>query len=310
VKKISLVIPCYNEEENVDILHERIRKVANEMPQYIIEELYIDNASTDATVEKLKTIAKTDQRVKIIVNARNFGPMRSPFYGLTQADGDGVVLMAADLQDPPEMLVDFAAKWEEGHKIVVAVKNQSKESWFKFQLRKAYYNLIEKISSTRQIKNYTGYGLYDREIIQILSKFQEPYPYFRGLIGEIGYDIAEVDFVQPVRQHGTPKGDLRAMLEMGLLGVVSYSKLPLRIAIYLGISTALLSFFISLGYLIYKLLFWDSFQLGLAPIIVGSFFITGVQLFFIGIIGEYIGNIYVHVKNRPLVIERERINFD
>jgi glycosyltransferase involved in cell wall biosynthesis len=309
MKTISVVTACYNEEENVSELYQQVKKVFENLPGYSYEHIFIDNASKDRTVPRLKEIAAKDKNVKIIVNTRNFGHIRSPFHGLLQASGDAVISIVADLQDPPSMIPDLIKKWEEGCKIVIGVKKQSRESKLMYAVRKLFYNLIGTLSETEQIKNFTGFGLYDKRIIEILRSIDDPYPYFRGLITDIGYDIERIEYVQPARRKGRTKNNFYSLYDMAMLGITNYSKVPLRLATMLGFSIAVLSLLVALVYLIYKLIFWQSFQLGMAPLVIGIFFFSAVQLFFIGIIGEYIGSIHTQVLKRPLVIEKERINF-
>lgn len=307
--KISIVTPCYNEEENVEPLYNKVKEVFNRLGEYDYEHIFIDNASTDNTVKILKSIADKDKNLKIIVNSRNFGHIRSPFYGLLQAQGDAVVSLAADFQDPPEMIKDFISKWQEGYKIVLGVKKQSKESRLMFAVRKLFYDLIGAISEIDHIKNFTGFGLYDKRIIQIFRSIDDPYPYFRGLVCDIGFEIFTIEFVQPVRKKGITKNNFYSLYDMAMLGITNHSKVPLRLATMLGFLVALVSFFVALAYLIYKIIFWQNFTVGTAPIVIGLFFFSAVQLFFIGIMGEYIGSIHTQVLKRPLVIEKERINF-
>lgn len=307
--KISVVTPCYNEEGNVEPLYNKVKGVFGRLGAYDYEHIFIDNASTDNTVKILKSIADKDKNLKIIVNSRNFGHIRSPFYGLLQAQGDAVVSLAADFQDPPEMIKDFISKWNEGYKIVIGVKKQSKESRLMFTVRKLFYDLIGAISEIGQIKNFTGFGLYDKRIIQILRSIDDPYPYLRGLVCDIGFEIFTIEFVQPVRKKGITKNNFYSLYDMAMLGITNHSKVPLRLATMLGFLVALISFFVALAYLIYKIIFWQNFTVGTAPIVIGLFFFSAVQLFFIGIMGEYIGSIHTQVLKRPLVIEKERINF-
>lgn len=310
-KKISIVTPCFNEEDNVEELYTRIKNVfAQYKNRYKYEHIYIDNASTDRTVELVKKIASKDKNVKLIVNSRNYGHIRSPFHGLLQGDGDAVMLMCSDLQDPPELIHEFIEKWESGHKIVIGQKTKSRENWLMFAIRRFYYALIKSISETEQIQNFTGFGLYDRIIIDNLKKINDPYPYFRGLIAEIGFERAIVEYTQPKRERGKSKNNFFTLYDMAMTGFVNHTKVPLRIAVFTGLFTGTISFIIALFYLIYKLVYWDTFNAGTAPLVVGMFFLASVQLFFIGIIGEYIGAIYTHVKNRPHVIEKERVNFE
>ncbi len=308
-KLISIVTPCYNEEDNVDELHERISFVMASLP-YDYEHIYIDNHSTDQTVSKIRVIAARDHRVKLIVNARNFGHIRSPYYGILQSSGDACVLIASDLQDPPEMIVEFVKRWEEGYKTVLATKPESEESRPMFFVRKLYYRLVAKISDVPLVRNATGAGLFDKAVVDILRKIQDPYPYFRGLVCEIGYPIALVPFKQPGRKRGITKNNFYTLYDIAMLGITNHSKMPLRLMTMAGFGLSVVSLFIALLFLIAKLVFWDSFQVGMAPILIGMFFFGAVQMFFIGLLGEYVGAIYTHVRKLPLVVESERVNFD
>jgi len=307
---ISVVMPCYNEEENVDEVYRRVKETFATIPGYRYEHIFIDNDSHDTTVEKIKRIAREDKRVKLIVNARNFGHIRSPYYGILQASGDAVILMVSDLQDPPEMIVDFIRKWAEGFKIVIGVKTQSKETAAMFFIRKMYYNLIGKLSEIQLTKNFTGFGLYDRKVVDILKEINDPYPYLRGLIAEIGFKRAEIEYTQPARLRGFTKNNFYTLYDMAMLGITSHSKVPLRLAAMIGFLVSIMSLLVAIGYLIAKLVWWDTFSLGTAPLIIGLFFFSSVQLFFIGIIGEYIGSIHTQILKRPLVVEKERVNCD
>ena len=310
MKLISVVTPCYNEEQNVETLYRQVKEVFKNLPGCQYEHIFIDNSSVDQTVHLLKQIAQSDKNVKIIVNARNFGHIRSPYYGLLQANGDAVILMVADLQDPPLLINDFISKWEEGYKIVTGTKTKSNENRIVFLIRKMFYNTISRISEANQIKNFTGFGLYDRQFIEILRNLDEPYPYFRGLIAELGFCRIEIPYTQPKREKGKTKNNFYTLYDIAMLGFVNHSKLPLRLSSFIGFTVALLSLLIAVAYFVYKLVFWKDFQVGIAPLVIGIFFFGGVQLFFLGIIGEYIGAIFTSVKKRPLVVEKERINFD
>jgi glycosyltransferase involved in cell wall biosynthesis len=310
IKLISIVTPCYNEEGNVEELHARIVAVMEKLPQYEFEHIYIDNASTDKTVAILRRMVQEDKRIRVIVNARNFGHIRSPYHALIGAKGDAVICLASDLQDPPELIVDFVKKWEEGFKVVMGVKSKSEESPLMFALRKLYYKTLQRLSDTQLIENYTGYGLYDHEVIEILRQMDDPYPYFRGMIAEIGFPAAKIEFTQPIRKHGITKNNFYTLFDMAMLGMTNYSKVPLRLATMFGFVVAVFSALVGLFYFVYKLLNWQNFSVGSAPVTVGLFFFGAVQLFFLGILGEYIGAIYTHVLHRPLVVEKERINYD
>ena len=307
-KLISIVTPCFNEEDNIEELYNRVAAVMAGQP-YDYEHICIDNCSTDGTVNKIKVLAATDKRLKLIINARNFGHIKSPYYGILQSTGDACVLIASDLQDPPEMIPEFILKWEQGYKTVLAVKPESDESSLIFGLRQIYYRLITRISEVPLIPNATGAGLFDRVVIDILRSIQDPYPYFRGLLCEIGFPIAVVPFKQPRRQRGISKNNFYTLYDIGMLGITNHSKIPLRLMAMCGFLLAFLSILVALFYFALKLLFWDSFQLGTTPILIGIFFFGAVQAFFIGVLGEYIGSIHTQVRKMPLVVEAERVNF-
>lgn len=306
---ISILTPCFNERENIMDVYLKVKAVFSELPQYLYEHVFIDNASTDGTAVVLRRLAQEDKNVKVILNIRNFGHIRSPFYGLLQCHGDAVVLLVADLQDPPELIKDFIRKWEEGFGIVAAIKSKSKENPVIFRLRKFYYHVLSKYAEINQIKNFTGFGLYDKKFIDILRSMDDPYPYFRGMISEFGFNMAEIEYTQPRRNKGKSKNNLYSLYDMAMLGFISYTKLPLRLAGFTGFAVAMISFIAGLCYFIYKLIHWNWFAVGTAPLVIGMFFFSSLQLFFIGIIGEYTGAIYTQSRKRPLVIEKERINF-
>lgn len=308
MKKVSIITPCYNEEENLDELYQRICNVMEKL-QYDYEHILIDNASTDRSVEILRKLAAKDSHVKVIMNTRNFGHIRSPYHALLQTTGEAIVCMASDLQDPPERIPEFIRKWEEGYKVVIGVKTRSEESGLFYLLRTMYYRVLRNLSDVPLIENFTGYGLYDRQVVDTLRELNDPYPYFRGLIADLGYERAEVEFNQPRRKRGISKNNFYTLYDLAMLGLTGYTKVPLRLATMLGFVAAAISFVVGLVYLFYKLLFWQQFTLGSAPIVIGLFFLGSVQLFFLGIVGEYIGAIYTQVMKRPLVIEKERINF-
>ncbi|NCR20533.1 MAG: glycosyltransferase family 2 protein [Microcystis aeruginosa L111-01] len=309
MKKISVVSPCYNEEGNVEELYLETRAVFESLPEYDYEHIFVDNDSTDQTVKVLKNIALKEPRVKIIVNARNFGAIRSTYYGLLQAYGDAVVLQFSDLQDPPALISDFIREWEKGYKVVKGIKTSSEESSLFYLIRTLYYFFIAKVAEVKLTGHFTGFGLYDQEVIEILRKLDDPYPYLRGIISELGIKSSEVSYRQKQRKRGISSNNIYRLYDYAMLGITSHSKVPLRLATMLGFALSLLSLLVALGYLIAKLLFWDYFPLGTAPIMVGLFLLASVQLFFIGIIGEYIGLMHMRILKRPLVVERERINF-
>jgi glycosyltransferase involved in cell wall biosynthesis len=310
MKKISVVSPCYNEEGSIELLIDRVRAIFVAMPQYRYEHIIIDNHSTDKTVEILRGIAAKDENVKVIVNARNFGHIRSPHHAIMQATGDAVVVLLSDLQDPPELLYDMVKEWEAGYPIVVGIKSTSEELKPMYKIRSMYYRLVGRLTDVKVLQHYTGFGLYDRKVIEILRQdFRDPYPYFRGMIAEIGLPHKELYYNQKRRSHDITKNNFYTLYDMAMLGITNLSKVPLRLVTFGGFVCALLSLLIGFCYLVAKLVFWNSFQLGLAPTMVGLFFLGSVQLIGIGIIGEYVGSIHTIVQNRPLVTEQERINF-
>ena len=309
-KLISIVTPCYNEEGNVEELVKLVRNVFKKLNHSNYEHIFIDNDSKDNTQNILRRLALDDKKIKVILNNRNFGHIRSPFHGLLQAHGDAVILLVADLQDPPEMIETFLEKWREGYKVVLGVKTQSAESPLMFAIRTAYYDFVARVSDTELTKNNTGFGLYDREVIRTLRDVQDPYPYFRGLISELGYPSAKIEYHQPTRKRGITSNNFYKLYDIAMLGITSHSKVPLRLATMAGFGLSILSLFTAMVYFVLKLVFWNQFQLGMAPLLIGIFFFMSIQLFFIGIIGEYVGFIHTQVMKRPLVTEKERINFN
>jgi glycosyltransferase involved in cell wall biosynthesis len=301
--------PCYNEEGNIEELYRRISAVIETMPQYEWEYIFIDNASTDGTVAILRKLAAADPRVKVIINNRNFGPIRSPFYALLQAKGDAVIGIASDLQDPPELITQFVEKWEQGNKVVFGQKVTSDESPLFFLIRSTYYNLVRKIADIELIEHVTGFGIYDRDVIEEFRKTNDPYPYGRGLVSELGYQVARIQYHQPERKRGITSNNFFTLYNTAMLGITSHSKAPLRLATLLGFLMAFASLLVAIVYFIYKLVFWNRFPVGQAPVVIGLFLFSSVQLFFTGVLGEYIAAIHTQVLHRPLVIEKERINF-
>ena len=306
---ISIVTPCFNELENVERLHHAVRSVMSSVAHHEYEHVFIDNASTDGTVEVLRRMAQQDPRVKVILNLRNFGPW-SPLHAFFQVQGDAIVYIAADFQDPPDLIPAFIERWDAGFKIVAAVKVVSNERFPMKQLRGAYYRLIDAISETDTIRDFTGFGLYDRRVIEIVRSTGDNRPYFRGLICQIGYPIATVGYTRPTRKHGRSKNRLYDLYSQAMNGITAQSKVPLRVATFAGLVIASMSLLVAVGYFVYKLLYWDEFSLGVAPIVCGFFFLAAVQMMFLGILGEYLGAIHERVFQKWLVIERERINFD
>jgi len=311
MKLVSVVTPCYNEEANVEELYARVRQVMEAFPQFRYEHLFIDNASKDTTVAKLKQIASRDRNVKIIVNCRNFGHLRSPMHGMYQAAGDAIIMLCADLQDPPELLKDLLTEWEKGTPVVLAIKNTSDESGLMFGIRTVYYRAVEKLTDLEVYEHFTGFGIYDRRLLDILrEKYPDPYPYFRGMIAEVGFPYKSVFYNQKRRSRGITKNNFYTLYDLAMLGITNLSKVPLRLVTFFGFASAMVSLMVGMFYLLYKLAFWNSFSVGIAPLVIGIFFFISLQMVSLGIIGEYIGSIQTMVQNRPLVIERERINFE
>jgi glycosyltransferase involved in cell wall biosynthesis len=310
VKTISIITPCYNEEDNVVELYARVRAVIASLGRYKYEHIFIDNASEDRTVAGLKELAAADPNVKIIVNSRNFGHIRSPMHALAQTQGDAVIGIVADLQDPPEMIADFVQGWEEGYSMVLAIKRTSGENPLMFWARKRYYALVNRLSSIETFENFTGFGLYDKRVIDLVKSYGDPYPYFRGMIADIGLPHKDIYFDQPTRKHGITKNNFYTLYDIGMLGIINHSKVPLRLMTFTGFGGALLSFLIGFAYLIYKVLFWNSFSVGIAPVVIGMFFVSSILLVFMGVMGEYVGAIHTQIQHRPYAVERERMNFE
>ena len=307
--KISIITPTYNEKDNIEKLCNEIK---GEMSKINLdyEHIIIDNNSSDGTIEKIKDLARSDKKLKIIINLKNYGHIRSPFYGLLQSTGDASILMASDFQDPIELIPKYIDEWKKGKKIVLGEKISSEENKLKFSVRKLFYNFINYISETELTKNTTGSGIFDKSIIEKLKNIQDPYPYFRGLLSELGEEISTIKFNQPLRLHGKTKNNFLTLYDIGMLGVVKHSRKPLRFMVITGFISSALSLFVAMFYFIYKLLFWDSFTLGLAPIVIGIFIVSSIQITLLGLVGEYIGVILLHQRNLPLVEEKERINFN
>jgi polyisoprenyl-phosphate glycosyltransferase len=310
VPYLTILTPCYNEEDNVREVHRQVQEVMATLPGYDYEHLFIDNASKDKTVDILRELARDDRHVKVIVNTRNFGHVRSPYHALLQARGDAVISCVADLQEPPTLIPEFVQRWESGYKIVVGIKEGTEESKRMSSVRRLYYWIIGRLSDVELIPNFAGFGLYDREVIEQARSTDEQYPYFRGLICEFGYQRAEIRYMQPTRRRGITKNRFYSLYDLAMLGITNHSKVPLRIATMVGFALSIVSLLIALGYLVAKLIFWNAIQLGMAPLLIGIYFFGAVQLFFIGILGEYIGSIHTQVHSRPLVVEKERINFE
>ncbi len=308
MKKITIVTPVYNELENIPNLLKECDALFEDL-NYKQEHIFIDNDSSDGTQDLLRNIAKKRKNIKIIINSRNFGHIRSPFHALKQADGDAVVLLFADLQDPPSLIKKFIQEWEKGFSIVCGVKITSKENFFMFRIRKFYYWLLNKISSYTLIQNYNGFGLYDKKIIEHLKKFEDPEPYFRGIISEIGYEKKLVKYDQNDRKYGKTKNNLFTLYDLAMLALTDHTKFLLRAITFFGFLLSIVSISFAAYYLFLKLMYWDTFQMGIAPIVIGIFIFNSLIIIFLGVLGEYVINILNRIKRRPHVIEKERINF-
>jgi glycosyltransferase involved in cell wall biosynthesis len=307
--KISIVTPTFNEVENIDKIYFEIKNKFKEI-SCNYEHIIIDNNSTDGTITKIKELAKEDTNLKIIINAKNYGHIRSPFYGLLQTNSDATILMASDFQDPIDLIPKYIEEWQKGKKIVLGEKTSSDENMIKYSARTFFYNFLNKISEFELTINTTGSGIFDRTVIEKLKKIQDPYPYFRGLITELGEDISTIKFKQPKRNSGFTKNNLFTLYDIGMLGIVKHSRKPLRLMTLIGFLASMISLLVGITYFFYKLLFWDSFTVGIAPIVIGIFVVSSIQITLLGLVGEYIGIILLHQRNMPLVVEKERINFD
>ncbi len=307
--KISIVTPTYNEIENIENIYKEIKKKFNDL-ECEYEHLIIDNHSTDGTINKIKELAQNDKNLKVIINAKNYGHIKSPYYGLLQSDGDATILMASDFQDPIDLIPKYIDEWKKGKKIVLGEKTSSDENKFKYSLRSFFYRFLNKISEFELTNNTTGSGIFDKSIINKLKKINDPYPYFRGLLSELGEEISTIKFKQPLRKSGETKNNLFTLYDMGMLGIVKHSRKPLRLMTFIGFFASLISLAIGISYLVYKLLYWDSFNLGIAPIVIGIFIVSSIQITLLGLVGEYIGIILLHQRNMPMVVEKQRINFD
>lgn len=310
MKKISILVPTYNEEDNVINVDKRLENILSNLKDYNYEIVFIDNCSKDNTRKILIDLCRKNKNVKAIFNAKNFGFSRSVFYGLTQTTGDCAILIYADFQEPPELIPKFIEEWENGCKIVIGKKNKSNENIFMALMRKFYYKLIKSISDVEQIENFHGFGLYDKEFIDILRNLNDSEPYLRGIVAELGYKMKELYYEHKRREKGKSSFNFYRMYDLAMLGITSYSKVVLRLATIFGFLFSIITFIIGVITFITKLINWNNYPIGIAALIVGVFFIGSVQIFFIGLLGEYILNINLRVMNRPLVVEEKRINFD
>ncbi|WP_312433483.1 glycosyltransferase family 2 protein [Lacrimispora sp.] len=310
MKTISIVVPCYNEEENINALYQAIDHIFNtELPSYTYELIFIDNDSKDRTREIIRDLCVQEKRVKGIFNAKNFGQFNSPYYAMLQSTGDCTILMAADFQDPVEMIPKYVREWEKGYKIVIGIKKSSKENKIMYWLRSCYYKTIKKLSDVEQIEHFTGFGLYDQRFIKVLRELDDPTPFLRGIVAELGFRRKEIPYEQPKRRAGKTSNNFYRLYDAAMLSVTSYTKVGLRLATIFGSICSFASMMVALVYLVMKLVYWDRFPAGMAPLLIGMCFLGSVQIFFIGLVGEYVLSINARVMKRPLVIEEERINF-
>lgn len=310
-KKISVMIPCYNEEENARPIYEAVKnELVTKLPQYDYEILFIDNKSKDKTRSIIREICNEDKNVKAIFNCRNFGQFNSPYYGIINTSGDCCITICADFQDPVELIPKFVEEWEKGYKIVIGIKTDSKESKLMYGLRTVYYKLIKNMSDVEQIEHFTGFGLYDKSFVKTLSELDDPQPFIRGIVAELGPERKEIEYTQPQRRAGKTHNNFYSLYDAAMLSLTSYTKIGLRLAVFAGGAFSLIGFIIALIYLILKLVHWNDFPAGTAPILIGVFLMSSIQLFFIGLLGEYIMNINRRIMKRPLVVEEERLNFE
>lgn len=312
VKTISVMIPCFNEVENAELMANSIVNVFNEaLPQYDYEIVFIDNCSTDGTRDVIRNLCANNSKIKAIFNVTNFGQFNSPFYGICQTTGDCTISIAADFQEPINMIPVFVREWEKGHKIVSGIKTSSKESGILYFLRSCYYKIIKRMSEVKLIEHFTGFGLYDRTFVRLLQQLDDPIPFLRGIVAEYGagFNMTEVTYEQDERRAGKTHNNFYSLYDGAMLSFTSYTKVGLRLATLLGFATGVISFIIAVVFLVLKLTHWDSFSAGYAPMVIGVFFLGSLQLFFIGFLGEYVLNINTRVIHRPVVVEEERINF-
>jgi polyisoprenyl-phosphate glycosyltransferase len=311
MKKISILVPTYNEEENVvPLSHEIVELFENELQNYAYEIIFIDNYSKDKTRSLLVDLCRKNKNIKSIFNCKNFGQFNSPYYGLSQTTGDCTILMCADFQDPISMIPKFIEEWEKGHKIVCGIKVKSKENKIMYFLRSCYYKAIKKMSDVEQIEHFTGFGLYDKSFVQVLRNLKDSSPFLRGIVAELGFERKDITYEQAQRRAGKTSNNLYKLYDAAMLSFTSYTKIGLRLATFAGFIFSGLSILVALVYLILKLIYWSEFPMGMAPVLIGVFFFGSIQLFFIGLVGEYIMSMNTRIMNRPLVIEERRINFD
>ncbi|MCR1839488.1 glycosyltransferase family 2 protein [Murimonas intestini] len=311
MKKISMLIPCYNEEENIQPISQAVVEVLEtQLPQYDYELVFIDNCSQDRTREYIRKVCSANHKIKAILNVTNFGQFNSPFYGMCQTTGDCTITMCCDFQDPVELIPRFVEEWEKGYKIVSGIKTSSKENRLVYWMRSIYYKIIKNMSEVEMIEHFTGFGLYDTSFIKLLRELKDPLPFIRGIVAEYGFKRKDIYYEQPKRRAGKTKNNFYTLYDAAMLSITSYTKVGLRMATFLGFISSIICFIIAIVYLVLKLVRWNDMVMGMAPIAIGVFLIGSIQLFFIGLLGEYILNINKRIMNRPLVVEEERINFD
>lgn len=311
MKKISIMVPCYNEQENVVPMSQALVKLFKEqLPQYDYEIVFIDNDSQDGTRALLRKICKENIKIKAIFNAKNFGQFNSPYYGMMQTTGDCTILLCCDFQDPVELIPDMVAEWEKGYKLVVMQKTQSKENRLLYFLRSCYYKLIKKMSQVDQIEHFTGFGLYDRSFIDVMRDLHDPTPFLRGIVAELGFKIKYMPYTQAKRRAGKTHNNFASLYDAAMLSFTTYTKGGLRLATFIGFGCSILCIILAIVFFVLKLIYWHRFNAGMAPLLIGMFFIGSMILFFLGIMGEYILSMNQRILGRPLVIEEERLNFE
>lgn len=309
-KTITIVSPCYNEQEIIAEFYKRVSAVISTCTNYNFEFLFIDNASTDGTLGILKGLASIDPRLKIIVNVRNFGHIRSPYWGVIQSTGHATIYLASDLQDPPELIPEFIEAWEQGFKVAWGIKPVSETHRITHATRRLYYKFLDMVSDVPHVRDATGFGIYDKIVLDKIREINDPYPYFRGIISELGYEVKQIPFIQARRLAGISKNNFYSLYDTAMLGIISHSLVPIRVASFFGFFLGIASILVALIFLVLKVLYWDNFPVGYAPIMIAIFFMFGLLLCFIGLLGEYIGSIHTYLQKRPIVVEKERINFD
>ncbi len=309
MKKIVVVTPTFNEEDNIPLIHAAVRKVFESL-SYEYTHLFIDNCSTDKSQNILRKLASKYRNIQVIINEANFGHVRSPYYGMISANGDAIIMIGADLEEPPELLVDFIRGWEEGYKVVAGVRKSSDAGFFLNGLKKIFYKSLNLITSNNLIENFTGFGLYDKSVIELIKKIDDRNPYFRGMVSELGFSVKKIPYKQNKRQFGYSKNNLMTLYDSAMLGLTSNSYLTIRLMSFFGFFVGFISFCLSIYYILMKIIHWNSYDMGVAPLVIGMYMILGFVMFFLGILGEYIRSIHIKSQNRPVVVVKELINFD